>query len=524
MHHTNRTSIFLKGLTSSAGAQIVSFILGLISVPLGLNYLGAIQYGIWIVISSIVTYMGLSQFGIGTASATLMAKNDNKQVRGAIFRRTFVLLCYISIILIILSSIAATFQEKLGAMFGDVSNELRIDGTVSTVILVILTLIRLPIVAVLSAFFGIQEVWWERLYASFLPNLVNFLALLLAIYFKGGLVMLALLTGGFQLLVGLIAGLHLYVRHNYMYCKIDGSNSFCSNYEGIISNSGRFFIISIASMVVWYTDNLIINYYFGPESVTAYSVTFKLFTAVITIFTIANMILLPMFGNSASKGDWLWMNDVYKAILSINIVLGGGIWIVGILFAKSIILTWVGETGYGGELVVFSLGGYAYILSSVNLNSNILIGMNFNRKMVWFGIAEATLNFVLSMLFVRFLGIGGVALGTCMSSLLTVYWLLPLDLDKQTNSKLKTPWSPTLQHFIFAVFPGVSIAYYISFSMSGINLLVSGIFLCLVYLAISLLILPAQVKSMIMKLSLRVFGPKSQGLRSRFFSNGRGSK
>ena len=476
---------------------------------MGLNYLGAIQYGLWVVISSIVTYLGMSQFGIGTASATLIANNDNKQVQGIIFRRAFLLLCFISTFLIILTSIVANYPEKWWAVYGEVSDELRLDGTVSAVFLVILTLIRLPIVAVLSAFFGLQEVWWERLYAGLLPNLVNFLALILAIHLKGGMVMLALMTGGFQLLVALVAGLHFYLEHRYMFHKTEKVNVFISNDEGLISNSARFFIISIASMVVWYTDNLIISYYLGPESVTAYSVTFKLFTAVISMLTISNMILMPMFGNAASRGDWLWMNDVYKAILSINVVFGGGIWIAGILFGKSIILGWTGEIGFGGELVVFSLGGYAYILSSVNLNSNILIGMNFNRKMVWFGIAEAALNFVLSMIFVRIMGIGGVALGTFMASLLTVFWLLPLDLDKQTNSKLKMPWSPTVRHFMFAVFPGVSTAYYISFFESGVILWVSGVFLCLVYLTISLWILPAQAKSMIMKLSLRISNMKN---------------
>lgn len=497
----SKSVIFLQGMVSGAGVQITSFILGMVSVPVGLSYLGPIQYGVWIVISSIVAYFGLSQFGIGTASAALIAKNDQKEVQGLIFQKSSLLLCYCSLFFIILTGMVALFPEAWVAMFGNIPSDLQRDATFATIVLVLLTLLRLPTIAVSSAFFGLQEVWLERLYVGFFPAVFNFLALLITIYFKGGLVMLAYLTGIAQLLVGLLASLHFYLRHSDMLIRHEKLDPDKDPTKGIFLSGSRFFIIGIASMVVWYTDIFIISYYLGPESVTAYSVTFKLFTAALSVFMVANMVLMPMFGNSAGKGDWVWVNDIYKVILPINIILGGLIWIVGIVFAESIILMWTGTSGFAGALVVFSLGGYAYILSSVNLNSSILSGMNLNRNMLWIGIAEAVLNFVLSMTFVRFFGIGGVALGTFISALLTVFWLLPTDLEKQTHLKLKITWSPIVSHFMFAIFPCVVTAYFLIFIAHGIVLWVLGSFLCATYLVISFYLLPEQLKNMFLKIS-----------------------
>jgi len=146
-------------------------------------------------------------------------------------------------------------------------------------------------------------------------------------------------------------------------------------------------------MVVWNTDNLEISYFLGPGSVTAYAITFKLFSTAFSIFVLANSVLMPMFGNAVGKSEWTWLSQTYENALSIMIVFGGLVWVGGLVFAKPVILLWTGLSGYGGELVVFAMGGYGYVLSAVNLHANLLSGMNATRSMLWIGIAEAIVNF-----------------------------------------------------------------------------------------------------------------------------------
>jgi len=499
--HSIKREIFFKGLMSGAGAQFIMVALGLISVPIGLSYLGSFQYGIWMVISSIIAYLGLSQFGMGTATTALIAKHVERKNQGAIFRQSFRLLCYLALFSIALSGVAAMFSEGWSMLFGDIPNDARHDAISATVAMIVLYLLRLPTVAFTSAYIGLQEVHWERLYAIVLPAILSFFALLLTIYLGGGLVMLAYLTGGAQLLAGLLAGLHFSIRHHDMLRSAVSIVPNVTATKDLIPSGRRFFIIGIAAAVVWYTDNLVISYFLGPESVTAYSVTFKLFAAAFSILVLANTVLMPMFGNAVGRSDWLWVSEIYKNALSVMVVFGGLVWIGGVLFAEPIILLWTGSVGYGGGLVVFALGGYGYVLAAVNLHANILSGMNATRAMLWIGIAEAIVNFVLSFIFIRWWGIGGVALGTFMSALLTVYWLLPKDVERQTQSRVKVSWPQIVRHFGFAVFPGIGAASYLAYIAHGAVLWAAGVVLCAIYLIVSLWLLPQQAKTMLMRMA-----------------------
>ena len=498
--YPTKRKIFISGLISGAGAQVFSVFVGLISVPISLSYLGPFQYGIWSVISSIIAYLGLSQFGVGTASTVIIAKNVDRQLQGRIFRRTFSLLCYFALFLIMLFSVATLFPDEWVRLFGDIPYTARHNAIIATAITIGMYLLRLPTVSFNSAFIGLQEIHWEKFYAIFVPLSLSFIALLLTVYFSGDLIMLAYLTGTAQLLAGLLAGLHFSLRHRDMLnCPKDTSADIAATKE-LLSSGSRFFFIGMAAMVVWYTDNLVISYFLGPEKVTAYAVTFKLFTAAFSILVVANSVLAPMFGKALGRNDWSWISDIYQNALSVMVILGGLVWIGGVIFAKSIILLWTGESGYGGLLVVFALGGYGYILSTVNLNANLLSGMNATHTMLWIGVAEAIVNFGLSVIFIRWWGIGGVALGTFISAMLTVYWLLPKDVERQTHSQVKVGWSPLMIHFGLAVFPGVCAGYFLASITDGVILWAAGTGLCLIYLAVSIWFLPKQSKSMLMRL------------------------
>jgi O-antigen/teichoic acid export membrane protein len=192
-----------------------------------------------------------------------------------------------------------------------------------------------------------------------------------------------------------------------------------------------------------------------------------------------------MVGKAASKNDWAWLGLVYQHASSIMATLGGLVWVGGVVLAKPIILLWAGESGYAGMLTVFALGGYGYILSTVNLTANYLSGLNATRTMLWIGWAEAIANLLLSIAFLHLWGIGGVALGTFLSAFLTVYWLLPQDISRQTQMKLKIDWKPIGKHFFFVVLPTLIGGCLISFYTEGLYSFIAGLILCLIYLILS---------------------------------------
>ena len=173
------------------------------------------------------------------------------------------------------------------------------------------------------------------------------------------------------------------------------------------------------------------------------------------------------------------------------------LWVGGIAFAREIINLWAGPEAYGGLLVVFALGGYGYTLSLVNSHATILMALNQTKNLVVFGWLEAALNIGLSIALVSVLGIGGVALGAFLAALMTVFWLLPLDIHHQTAGKVKLHIKPIMSHAI-VMFPCLTLVLltYLYAPIVWIRVIIN-IFIVTIYLALSWRIMSVDTRNLV---------------------------
>lgn len=450
----SRRKTFLLGNTASLGANGVSILVGLVSVPIGLHYFGPVRYGVWMVISSILAYLSLSQFGIGTAAQTLIARAVNPSHQRIILRRAFFLLVSSSVIFVSAFLLFSHYLPGWGGVLGKIPSSLQSEATDAALAIGVLFLLRLPTMVFNAAFTGLQEMYWERFYAS-LATVVGLVTLVATVLVKGNLVTLALFRGFGGLTVGVLGGIHLLLAHPNIRPRLMERVSNAPSLPFILASGGRFFIICIATMIIRNTDNLVISHFLGPGEVTPYAVTFRLFAVGFSLFTMVNGVLWPMYGRAAGMNQWEWIQRTYNRVTSILPILGGLVWIGGIAFARAFINLWVGPSAYGGGLIVISLGGYGYCLSLVNCHSTVLTGLNATRNLVIFGLLEAALNLGFSLALIGPLGIGGVALGTFLAALVSVFWLLPMDVARQTKGEVRFRHRAIAIHAVTVLFPAV---------------------------------------------------------------------
>lgn len=487
-----RHRTFIFGALSGYASQVISIVIGIASVPIGLGYFGPIRYGIWVVIASILTYLNASQFGIGTAASTLIAKAPQRPEQQAILSYSLALLMISSLVFLLLTLLAGKYSHSWFPIFGKIPSYLQDETTMATLILAILFLIRLPMIPFASAFAGLQQLHYERLYSVILPALTNLIGLIAVVHLEGDLIMLAILNGLGNILIGLVSATHIFILYKDLRPRWPEELLSSPVTKQIAASGGRFFIVGFAAMLVWNTDNLVISYFLGPEHVSAYAVTFKLFTVAYSIFMVVNAALWPMYGKAAGENNWGWISKIYGDITTVLPVLGGLVWIGGILFARDIIQLWTGPAGYGGMLVVFALGGYGYSVSLNNIHANLLGGLNV--VIVWVAILEAVFNLVFSLILVNLLGIGGVALGTFLSALFSVTWLLPLYVHRKTQGKVSIDWHPIIKHALYAVGPFVAVALILNgYPMKWWLGILMKILIIILYLVISWRMMPSNV-------------------------------
>ena len=492
----NRKQLFLFSAISSYGAIFVSLVVGIISVPIGLSYFGPIRYGIWLLILSVLTYLRFGDIGIGYSTLTYLSQNYEASHQRIILRRSIVLLSVIAVVGIGVTIILAYYFPAWISILGKIPSGFLNETSSAFFIIVILTFLQSPMNIFLSAFSGLQQVHWNRIYRVFY-SAASLAALLSTVFLNGNLAMLALLTGLGGLSVGIASGIHLFLSHPHVYPHIREMAKGAPPFRFLLTSGIRFFTLQISSLIILNTDNIIISHYQGPEMVTAYAITFQLFQMGLMIVTASIIALWPMYGREFSEGDWQWIQQTYNRSVFLQTIPGGLVWIGGIFFSRLIIDLWAGPEAYGGLLVAFSLGGYVFISSFGGVNHTLNNALKPTNILVVFGIIEAALNLVTSVALVNALGIGGVALGTLGASLAVNTWFPPLYIRYRTQRRVTLELRPVLAHGVAVIFSvGVSLVS-VLFLPRGWYQFAIGVGVIAVYLALSWRVMPYSVQILI---------------------------
>jgi O-antigen/teichoic acid export membrane protein len=503
----NRKRTLLLSGIANYGAIIVSLAIGLISVPIGLHYFGPVLYGIWFVISSILAYLRMSDFGVSLSTLTLMAQTPESSHHRIILRRSIVMLLGISIVFIVLIIVVVQSVPGWVGILGKVPPNLQAEAATAALAIGILVFVQLPVTVFSAAFSGLQQVYWSRIYGA-LSSITALAALLTTVLIGGNLVTLAIFTGLGGLLVGIVSGIHLFLAHPQVRPRFTERVTDAPAASFLFTSGIRFFILQIAALVILNTDNIIISHYLGPEKVTPYAVTFKLFQMGLMMITATIIALWPMYGQALEKRDWEWIQRTYNRSIFSQIIPGGLIWIGGIIFSQTIITLWAGPAAWGGLLVSFALGGFVYISSFGGSNASLVNGLNPTNIVVIFGLTEAVLNLGISLALVGPLGIGGVALGTFVASLMINTWFHPLYIRYRTSKRVSLEVKPVLMHLSVVILCVAIALIVVLYLPVGWIQFISGITVITLYLALSWRVMPKDLQNLtrdiIIKLHARV--------------------
>lgn len=450
--------LFLKGISFSYIRQIITLIVGVVSLPLTLNYFGATVYGILVLILGLVGYLNNIAFGIPSAMITLAAKASDQAQQYLILKKSFsILVKLISIVLIVFMSACIINDEWIIALLGNIEPQYIHTTKNIFILFVIVTLLKIPLTLYMQFFTGINLVYWSEIY-QILTTIVNFAAIVITVYMELDIYMFVILTLGAQLLVNILSVFH--VLWKYSNAK-DVNDVTRVTDKDIIKSGFAFFQVGIAASVVWSTDNLVISHFLSPEDVTSYSIAFRIFTYTFLFSAIINGVVGPMYGHAYAQKEWGKIERITSTILKLLPILGAGVWVFLLFFGKELIFLWTNnEKAFGGYLLIFSLGLYGYILSFVNTYATVIFSLNHSNKILKIVWLEAILNIVFSITLIKFLGIGGVALGTALASFFSAFLFLPGAVAKLTEQKIVYKYSYVKKHFIILVLPSVLMALY----------------------------------------------------------------
>jgi len=177
----------------------------------------------------------------------------------------------------------------------------------------------------------------------------------------------------------------------------------------IFSLGGNFFIIQIASLILYQMINIIISRLCGPEYVTQYNIAYKYITTAMIIVTIVVAPIWSAFTDAYVRNDTKWMKAIYRKLTKIFFIVCV---CIGLLVIVSPIVydVWIGDKVNIPFTTTLLVGIYTIIGVYAQINSSILNGIGKIRFQLIYSIIIMVL-FIPVAYFLGFnLGINGILL------------------------------------------------------------------------------------------------------------------
>ncbi|WP_276372795.1 MATE family efflux transporter [Chryseolinea sp. H1M3-3] len=402
-------SLVVKGLTIG-----VSFLV----VPLTLYYLDTTNYGIWLTLTSFVSWLSFFDIGLGNGLRNRFAEALSKG--DTILARRYVSTTYaiLGIIILAVFIVFIFVNPYINWIFVfNAPPELAKDLT--TVVLFVFTFFCLQFLLNLIGVIltADQKTGFKDLLGLIASVLSLIVVYLLSKTTQSSLLLYGITFSGSTALVYLIVSIVLFNSSYKMYAPRWKFVSF--TFARDLLNLGvQFFIIQIVGIVMFSTDNIIISHLFGPAEVGAYNIAFKYFGMCTMAFSILCAPFWSAYTEAYAKGDFDWIHKINHnlKISWVFLVLAS---VILLIISPYFYSFWIGE-----KLTipfVLSLSMFVYVVT-INWGAifvTFINGVGKIRLQLYISIIAGVLNIPLSILFAKTFNLGpaGIILATtlCLS-------------------------------------------------------------------------------------------------------------
>ncbi len=407
---------------SSLVARFASFGAFALLVPITLPYLGAERYGVWMILLSVVALIGITNLGMGAALITIIARTDAARDDTAAGRYVSTAVALFTTIALGLGVIALiTFPIiPWSRVFNVAHGPLSTEAGLATTAVFIIYLLNIPAGIVTQIRQGFQEgyanAWW-----GIAASGVTVAAVAIAVAGGAGLVTLAAAAAIFPLAAN-AANWSLLVRKRPR-LRPRFQNVMRNEARELVRSGGLFFVLQVAIVVGFSSDNLVAAQVLGAKAVTDYSIPSHLALGVISLITVLVSPLWPAYAEALARNDTAWAVRTLRRSLPIVAGLATLGAVVFVAAGKLIVREWSRGEVDPGWLLLIGLGLWIILGSTGNALSYFLNAAHVVRLQVVCASLMALANIILSVFLTRQIGVAGLIWGTVISY--TIFVVIP---------------------------------------------------------------------------------------------------
>lgn len=427
-----------KNILAAFVIKGLNILISIILVPLTIHYVSTEKYGVWLTISSVISWFGF--FDIGLTHGLRNKLSESFAKRKYKLARIYVSTSY-AILSIVITSVFLIYVAikpfldwtKLLNVSADLSSDL------NTVVFYVFVLFCLRFIfQIISTLLNADQKPSLSSFILLLGNAFSLLVIFLLEKISGGsLLYLSMALGGIPVVVLVLSSIYLF---RYRYKNISPRISFVKfGFAGDIMNLGvKFFIISIGVILFYNINNLIIIKLFGPNEVTVYNIAYKYFNFVNMAFTIILTPFWSAFTEAYVNNDIGWIKRSIEKLQVIWIILSVFILILWLVSDYAYEL-WVGPEIIIPRMLSLSVAFYFIIITWQTIYIQFLNGIGKIKLQLFIVVGTSFVNLPLAIFMGKLYGVTGIMLSQIFFGSLTGIVLF-VQYKKIINNSAKGVW------------------------------------------------------------------------------------
>ena len=402
-----------KNIIASFIIKGLGIAISLVLVPLIINYINPTRYGIWLTLSAVIAWFSFFDIGFGNGLRNKFAEAlaiGEVELARIYVSTTYAILAIIISIVLVLFLCVNPFLNWATIL----NTEPEMAGELSTLAIIVFVFFCLRFVfQLINTVLSANQ---EPAKASFFDLLGNLLSLsiifILTKTVEGSLLVLGTVFSLTPVLVLVFSSLWFY-RNTYSRFAPSIKYVRFSYARNLMSLGIKFFIIQIAALILFNTNNIIVTQLFGPGEVTTFNVSFKLFSIITMIFSTIAIPLWSAFTEAYTKEEYGWIKNTLskvRKVWALLIVLT----IILLLGSPWIYKMWVGDAVSVPFALSAAMSSYVIVYIWQTMHVFFLNGIGKIRLQLYLVIFSGLINIPLAIFLGKRIGLVGITLTSTM--------------------------------------------------------------------------------------------------------------
>jgi O-antigen/teichoic acid export membrane protein len=422
--HERYRLIALSSFSSLLSKFIISLI-GLVSVPFTINYLGKEQFGLWMVVSSLVVWAQLADFGISNGLLNALAEAHGREDRKAS-------ISYISTAILFLTIIAFIFLIPMvflshwipWGFLLNIQKPSLIPLSASCFLAAgVIFIVCIPL-SVINRIYNAYQLGYISNTTQIISSIFSFAGLLVAIFINLSLPWLVVLVSSGPLIGNLFAWLIL--PRFLPWCRIDFKSINIVALKRISHSSTPLFIFQIGALLINEMINVVIARVSSLSMVADYNILLRIYLFVFALGISFSSSFYPAIREAYERKERTWVVRAISRVTVVRFIVLLAPVLVLIFFGDRIIYFWIkqpldSEFGFFGW-TMFSMCLLLSTLSSTL--GEILISLDD----IWSQIKIVFLSAAVVLTGIYYLiplfRLSGIYISIIISTIYPIFWSL----------------------------------------------------------------------------------------------------